>query len=312
MSGECILVIDDSPEIVKLLSNAILPTHGFEVRAEMDAESALVHIQDRKPDLILLDYHLPGMTGIDVLRRMGNEGIAIPVVLMTGYGSEWSAIEAFRLGAKDYLVKPFTTDEVIGAIERALVESRLLHDKEELAGQLRRAKMEVSRQSHDLGTLYEMGRLVNSPNGVEDLMREILATAISLTGAEAGHLFLANGRLDKLHYYELDGENRSPNWGTTKSIADIAIHDALAAHVMESGEPWRFSSFSGPGIRLNPDSYVRASLYVPLIRAGKMAGALGVTNDSALRSFDQQHETVLNLLANLTVASNVLPPEPAS
>jgi two-component system NtrC family sensor kinase len=145
MSGEKILIIDDSREIVKHLTEYVLPTFGYETLYAFDGQKGLQLIREEEPDLVMLDLHLPEMTGTDVLQEMAQDSISTPVVLMTGYGSEQSAIDAFRLGAKDYIIKPFTVDEITEAIDRALVETRLLHDKEELAEQLRRAKVELSR-----------------------------------------------------------------------------------------------------------------------------------------------------------------------
>ena len=115
-----------------------------------DGKSGLEIIRNKKPDLVMLDYNLPQMTGLDVLQQMAQESLKTPVVLMTGYGSELSAIEAFRLGAKDYLIKPFTVDEIVETIDRALVETRLLHDKAELAEEIRRLKVEMSRQNNEM------------------------------------------------------------------------------------------------------------------------------------------------------------------
>lgn len=100
MSGEFILVIDDSREIVKHLTETVLPSFGYHTMHAFDGRSGLEVIRDKEPDLVMLDYNLPQMTGLDVLQQMAQESLKTPVVLMTGYGSELSAIEAFRLGPK--------------------------------------------------------------------------------------------------------------------------------------------------------------------------------------------------------------------
>ena len=120
MSGERILVIDDSKEIARHLTQQLLPTLGYETLQAFDGRSGLQMIREEQPDLVMLDLNLPEMTGIDILQVMSRESLDIPVVLMTGYGSEKNAIDAFRLGIKDYLVKPFTVDEVVTALNRAM------------------------------------------------------------------------------------------------------------------------------------------------------------------------------------------------
>ena len=114
MSGQQILVIDDSKEIARHLTQQLLPTLGYRTLQAFDGRSGLQIIRQERPSLVMLDLNLPEMTGLDVLQTLVDEGIDVPVILMTGYGSEKNAIDAFRLGIKDYLVKPFTVDEVVG------------------------------------------------------------------------------------------------------------------------------------------------------------------------------------------------------
>ncbi|NHZ72152.1 MAG: response regulator, partial [Aquificales bacterium] len=202
MSGERILIIDDSREIVKHLTEHVLPTFGYNTLHAFDGQIGLSFIREKKPDLVMLDFNLPEMTGIDILRQMAKESISTPVILMTGYGSELSAIEAFRLGAKDYLIKPFTVDEVVDTIERALVETRLLHDKTELAEQLRRVKVEMSRQTHEMNTLSNIGKAITSLLSVDDVLERVLEAATYLTNAEENHIWLSNESGNQLHGYE--------------------------------------------------------------------------------------------------------------
>ena len=176
MSGEFILIIDDSREIVKHLTESVLPTFGYHTMHAYDGKSGLEIIREKGPDLVMLDFNLPEMTGLDVLQQMAQESLKTPVVLMTGYGSELSAIEAFRLGAKDYLIKPFTVDEIVETIDRALVETRLLHDKAELAEEIRRLKVEMSRQNNEMRTLSNIGKAITSLLSVDELLQRVLET----------------------------------------------------------------------------------------------------------------------------------------
>ena len=134
MSGETILIIDDSREVVTHLVEDVFPKYNYRLLFSYDGQIGFDLMREEQPDLVLLDYHLPSMTGLDIMQQMVQESINIPVILMTGYGSELSAINAFRLGAKDYLVKPFTIDEIVAMVDGALSETRLQHDNERLFG----------------------------------------------------------------------------------------------------------------------------------------------------------------------------------
>ncbi len=292
MSGECILIIDDSKEIVKHLADSVLPTFGYTTLFAYDGLSGLELIRQQKADLIMLDYNLPGMTGIDVLQQMAQESISTPVVLMTGYGSELSAIEAFRLGAKDYLIKPFTLDEIVETIDRALVETRLLHDKEELAEQVRRIKVEMNRQTHEMNTLFSIGKAITSLLSVDKVLERVLEAATYLTNAEDSIIWLPDESEKRLQAYDRTGQDGRP------PLPELSMTDSQVGEVMQTGRPLRHSTFSGQGIKVKTGYFARAILYVPLKLRSVTMGVLGVSNYDALRSFSRRDEFLLSFLAD--------------
>ena len=293
MSGERILVIDDSKEIVKHLCEHVLPTFGYETLYAYDGRTGLQLIQEEKPDMVMLDFQLPEMTGIDILQELAQQSITIPVVLMTGYGSELSAIEAFRLGAKDYIIKPFTVDEIIETIERALVETRLTQDKENLGEQLRRLKVEMSRQSNELKTLAKIGTAITSLLNVDKVLERVLDAATHLTDAEESAIWLPTEEGSTLRAYE-----RTTSQGNAPPLIELSITDSQVGQVLRSGQPLRQSVFSGQGIKVKTDFFARAVLYVPLKLRGITLGVLGVSNVAAFRSFSKRDEFLLSFLAD--------------
>lgn len=78
MSGEFILIIDDSREIVKHLTETVLPTFGYRTLHAYDGQTGLELIREKDPDLVMLDYNLPQMTGLDVLQQMAQESLKTP------------------------------------------------------------------------------------------------------------------------------------------------------------------------------------------------------------------------------------------
>lgn len=295
MSGETILIIDDSKEIVKHLTEYILPVNGYKTLHAFDGRTGLQLIREKKPDLVMLDLHLPEMTGTDVLQQMTQESLSTPVVLMTGYGSEQSAIDAFRLGAKDYIIKPFTVDEITETIDRALVETRLLHDKEELAEQLRRTKVELSRQAHEMETLSNIGKAITSLLSVDKVLERVTEAATQLTGAEESTIWMPDESGDYLLAYGMkDGEQAPDDEGNLK----LSVADSQVGQVMQTGRPLRQSRSSGQGIKVQTGFFARAILFVPLKLRGVTLGVLGVSNRVAFRSFSKQDEFLLSFLAD--------------
>jgi DNA-binding NtrC family response regulator len=101
-----LLVVDDDPAILTLIG-AIAQNEGFEVCTTTDASEAMQHLQRRPVELVLLDLRMPGVTGIDVLRAIRGVNPRCRVVLMSGYATIDNAVEAVKLGATDFLTKPF-------------------------------------------------------------------------------------------------------------------------------------------------------------------------------------------------------------
>jgi DNA-binding response OmpR family regulator len=141
MAGESILIVDDSLEIRRFLAEDILPQMGFTTHPAADGRAGLDLARTCRPDLILLDMNMPHLSGLEMLAALRGEGIAAPAILMTAYGSENVAIEAFRLGVRDYVVKPFSPEEILQAIDRALNETRLARQREELSRNLMTAEI---------------------------------------------------------------------------------------------------------------------------------------------------------------------------
>jgi DNA-binding NtrC family response regulator len=113
-----ILVVDDE-ESMRYFLNRSLKRKGFAVETVESGEAALAAVERDPPDLILLDLHLPGIDGIEVLRELRQRKTLSLVLLMTGFGTVERALDAMREGAADFVTKPFETEVVLGKIEEA-------------------------------------------------------------------------------------------------------------------------------------------------------------------------------------------------
>lgn len=141
---EEILIVDDNEQISRMLATSVLPELGYRATTALTGQSGLERLRARQPDLILLDLQLPDMNGLDFLRILTQERIDIPVILMTAHGSEMIAVEAFRLGARNYLIKPFSDSEAREAIDQALRERRLQRERDRLLALLQQRVQELT------------------------------------------------------------------------------------------------------------------------------------------------------------------------
>ena len=117
-----ILVVDDDLG-TRETCYTILQHRGFEVLTAHSGEDALQHAKRALPDLILCDLRLPDLSGLDVLRRLQHDDVRSPFLIMTGFGTIASAIEAMRLGASEYLEKPLDEEDILSAVYRCLSQS---------------------------------------------------------------------------------------------------------------------------------------------------------------------------------------------
>jgi len=120
-----ILVVDDEPGM-RASFEKMLAAEGYEVATAGAAEPALELVRQWRPELLIMDIRMPGMDGLTAFRRLKEESPRLPVIIITGYGTAESAIEATKLGAFDYHLKPFDPPKILESIRRALQGVRLM------------------------------------------------------------------------------------------------------------------------------------------------------------------------------------------
>lgn len=119
MGKKSILVVDDDPEMRSILSDG-LSKNGYPILLAGDAQEAMRVFEQKPIDLVIADIKLPGENGVELLKQLKKRSLRTPVLLMTGYGSVQSAVEAMKSGAYDYILKPFSLQALEQTIQRAL------------------------------------------------------------------------------------------------------------------------------------------------------------------------------------------------
>ncbi|MFQ5780206.1 MAG: sigma-54-dependent transcriptional regulator [Nitrospiria bacterium] len=139
-----ILVVDDESGPRDLLESALLEK-GFQVKTAKSGDQACQFIDEEPFDLVLTDLKMPGLSGNELLKRIRQLSPETLIILITGYASLQSAIEAIRGGAYDYLTKPFQVDELYVVVNNAVERIKLIRENNKLLNQLRKSykKMEA-------------------------------------------------------------------------------------------------------------------------------------------------------------------------
>jgi len=128
-----VLIVEDEPPLVELLSYN-LEKAGFQIHIARDGEEALLAVEERKVDLILLDWMLPYVSGIEICRRIRRnpETRNVPIIILTARGEEDDRIRGLEAGADDYVVKPFSPSELVARVRAVLRRTRPAFDKDSL------------------------------------------------------------------------------------------------------------------------------------------------------------------------------------
>lgn len=128
-----VLIVEDEPPLVELLSYN-LEKAGFQTNIARDGEEAMLAVEERKPDIILLDWMLPYVSGIEICRRIRRnpETRDLPIIILTARGEEDDRIRGLEAGADDYVVKPFSPSELVARVRAVLRRTRPAFDKDSL------------------------------------------------------------------------------------------------------------------------------------------------------------------------------------
>jgi len=174
-----VLIIDDEPGLRQTVS-LILGGEGYEVETAADGETGLLRARETRPDIILCDVRMPGLSGIDFLERYRGDGGDALVIIMTAYGSIDLAVEAMKLGAYDYISKPFSADQLILTLRKAVEREALRKE----VGRLREVVRMERRYDEIIARSPAMEKALGMATRVARYPSPVLITGESGTGKE--------------------------------------------------------------------------------------------------------------------------------
>ncbi len=175
--NETILVVDDSPDTLELLHRSI-EHMGYKVFSSESAEEAIEILKNEHVDLVITDYHMPFIGGIDVIKHVRENYKNTEVMMITGYASVEGAVEAIKAGAEEYLSKPFTDEELQQAIDRSLEKLAIRVMKSE------QSKKSISKQYGIIGESGGMRRVADSIRKASENILPVLISGEAGTGKE--------------------------------------------------------------------------------------------------------------------------------
>jgi two-component system NtrC family sensor kinase len=288
---DTILLVEDDPDIRAVLRDQVLSSASFAVLEASDGPDALALLRERSPDLILLDLTLPALSGHDMLVALASQGYHGPLIVLAEASSARLVIEAFRLGATDYVTKPPREAEVLAAVERGLAQVRLRRERDALLTWLRATNQQLETRVHQLTTLSTVGKSVIEMRELNSLFERVLDGALSVTGADYGYLLLRDDKTGRL----ILRAGRNLPIALLDHMGE-PMDDPLASLALTSREPVRLA-----GDQLRRFTSARnlyAAACVPLTVQMTAVGALVIGNDESQAAFDASTVPLLQSLAD--------------
>ena len=253
-----VLVVDDE-EIVCRYVQRELARHGFETRYCTSGPQALEILAKTPYPILLADMRMPGMTGLEVLERVRADCPGVSVVIMTGHGSIESAVHAMKLGASDFLTKPFQKEELALVVERVLRQRKLLD--------------EVATLRHELAERYDFEHMISQ----DEKMRDIFARIARVAGTDATVLITGETGTGKelvaraVHYNSPRRDNQfvAINCGAlpeTLLETELFGHEAGAFTGAVGTKPGIFEVADGGTLLLDEIGNISNAMQVKLLR----------------------------------------------
>ncbi len=278
MAGERILVVDDE-EMIRDLCYHILTGEGYQVTTAENGADALRELAQNPVDLMITDIKMPGIDGLELFERVKQAGGDIVTVFITGHGTLDTAIEALMRGVEGFVRKPFTEQELLGAVERAITKSRL--QKENI-----RLKAIIP--------VFEISKVLVSEFDLAGLFRIITEVIVQEFQADRLSLMLIEETAGELMIRASHG-----------LPAELAAHarrregEGVSGLVVKHGKPFIISNGHHPDPEvmkaLNRENMPASSMSVPLMGRNKVIGVLNISKykQPAFTTSDLQIASIL-------------------
>jgi putative nucleotidyltransferase with HDIG domain len=279
-----ILVVDDDRVIRDVLSD-FLSAEGYLVRAVEDGVRAIEELQATPYDIVISDLKMPNMGGLELLEEIGRHNFNVLTVIMTGFGTVESAIEAMKRGAYDYILKPFKLNEVIHIVNRGLERQRL----------------EIENiQLKEAVNLYRISEVMATSQDLDDILELIMS--VSLKEADADMVALRLYEEEQAQFVERIRRTR-PGLAEDIDGGDLDLDEML--RVFEANEPLRVHGVQAHPYfeRLPADSPLVSFCAVALRVQERLVGVLSAYSFTQGRRFTEGQRKVLNVLGSRAAVS---------
>lgn len=296
-SQERILIVEDDPDISDLIARQVLRPLGYRVKLVHEAPFAIQAVMAFEPDVMIVNLNLSGLSGKDLMVALSAQGLETPVIVIAGEGMEGDVIQAFRVGASDYIGWPIREAEIVSAVERALKQVRARREREQLAQKVNEANQKLQSRIRELTTIMGIGKAVTSVRDGNLLFNKIIEGAVFVSEADKGWLLLR--KTDQKTFY-LSAQKNLPY--AIAARKDQPWDDGISSLVALSGES--LSIHGVPLKRFKVAQLGKSVLVVPVKIQKEVVGLMVVVREAPI-PFSPGNKTLLEVLADYASISLV-------
>jgi response regulator RpfG family c-di-GMP phosphodiesterase len=278
-----VLIVDDETVIREILLD-FLSMEGYVVRAVESGQAALEELLQRPYNLVISDLKMPSMSGLELLEKISENKLDIITIIMTGFGTVETAIEAMKKGAYDYILKPFKVEEVVHVVRRGLEKQRLMHENIQLKESI---------------NLYRVSEAVNSSLSFEEKAAIILETAATELNADAVSMHLETE--DERGFVEAQ-RRTAPEFALPDALGELNLPEILQ-HFAED-RPVLYHGLKASRCFITPPAHRIASfISIPLLIRDKVIGLLSAYTFARGYKFNEGQRKMLWVIASRAAAS---------
>jgi DNA-binding response OmpR family regulator len=296
-AGDRILLVENDPEISDLIARQVLTSVGYYVDVVADSSAAIKQALLSPPDLIIANLNLPGLSAKDLLVALASQGINTPLMVIASKGQEQDIIQAFRLGAADYLLWPARDAEVLSAVERVLRRVHEVRDRQRLDMKLSETNHELQRKVRELTAIINIGKAVVSITDQRFLFQKIVDGAAQVADANIAWLLV---RDDENKSFLLTAQRGLPDVWAKK--INMPLDDGISGLVALSGET--LSIAGEPLLKFRVANLGRSACAIPIKVQREVIGMLVVVRKDA-RPFEKMEQILLEAVADYASISLV-------
>jgi putative nucleotidyltransferase with HDIG domain len=276
-----VLVVDDEKFIRDIIAD-FLGMEGYIVRTAEDGTSAVTELERARYDMVISDLKMPKMGGLDLLKEVARVHPDTLTVIMTGFGTVETAIDAMKRGAYDYILKPFKVEEIVHIVQRGLEKRRLSAENLRLREAL---------------SLYKVSEAIAASLSLDEVVSTLSESALSEVRSDLVMTWLADGEgnfaLRSLNYSSLLEEGEELGELDPAKVTERLSTGPLIEHGARARE--LFST--------HPSRQVSSLIVVPLKMRDRLLGFVSTVSLTASRRFDEGQRKLLSIIASRAAAA---------